>query len=266
MLHPLMKCFLQVSAMVSDHKPVRRERKYSTSSTASSGSTYSTPPLSAPPRRRRPPPKPPARASSAPLMTATPPNSAQQQSSLVAMEIPQAPPPHHTPLQMMQAVTLLPFLTPQQVPHPHFMYGPVPHFQLGHTHLMPRPFSQNWTGHVADTESMQTCPQPAWTDGMTGHVTGQSDGTAGHVTGQQTWTDGTAGHVIESGRGPPDSTPLPNMSGPAQGFYSFLNDQALNSDPPSYQISSSSSIWTPGPAPSASHSQGEGLGEWPQWP
>ena len=169
---------------------------------------------------------------------------------------------HHAPLQMVQTLSLLPFIPAPQLPHPHFMYGPVTH-QLQSDHApstavpWPHPLMQDWSGMTSDIPVQQPYLQPAWTGG--GHVTRPG----GHVT-----EDSAAGFEKEGGA--ETSAPLPSIAGagPAQGFYSFLNDQALNSDLSSYQLSSSSNIWTP---PSASQSQGEELGEWPssglnQWP
>lgn len=271
-----------MTSVMSEQK-LRRERKHSTSSSASSVSTYSTP---TPPRRS--PPAPPKRASSAPLITATPPGSLGRSQQILFQSRPtpslsacsspssRVPPQYHAPLRMMRVLPLLPFISPRK-PHPHYFYSPTPLLPPptlpGSIPNMdaprPHPFTHNsgWIGQVTDANSAQIQIQPEWSGGG------------------KTSPDSA---LLESGRGPrelpmdtPHSPPSLGGCGPAQEFYSFLNNQALNSDPLSYHHSASSNIWSPPSSspegqgewpstsrapPSSSSSVEEGKGEWPSWP
>lgn len=143
--------------------------------------------------------------------------------------------PRHAPLQMIHMLPLLPFLSP--MPHPHFLYRPLPQSMQPHLNL--RPFTY-WTGHAPDANSAGYAP---WIINQTsGHVTADSP------CQNSRW-------VAESGTDPPTI----GGCGPAQEFYSFLNNQAVTSDPSSYQTTPSSSIWTP---PSISQPVKE-RGDWP---
>lgn len=241
---------------------MRRERQYSTSSSASSVSTYSSPaPVSTPctAQKRRPPPRQPKRASSAPLMTATPPQISAGQYApqlLVSNSACSTPSSHrnHAPLQMFHVLPILPFISPQ-TPHPHFQYGPT---QM-ESHQSYQHSSSNWSGQVTDADSANVSYQPPWINRTTGHMTADlvhSPQEHGNRSSNSREVDLPS--IMGCGPAQVDPPSLMGTCGPAQGFYSFLNDQALTTDLPA---TSSSNIWTP---PSSSVSQ-EAKGEWPDW-
>lgn len=201
----------------------------------------------------------------------------------------------HAPLQMFPLLPLLPFMAPP-TPHPHFVYGPVPQLpptiQTGQDHLdslsaqshpqalsgqlhptsvQPHPFAYNvlWNGQVTDASSaVPSSLQPAWVETkqvQQSHVTGgvaanlalPENRSIGHTPASHHVTCNSVDNTGQPSPGSPLATP-PGMGGcgPAQGFYSLLNNKDLTSDP-------SSTIWTP---TSSNDPSGMEEGEWPEWP
>lgn len=261
---------------------MRRERKNSNSSSVSSVSSYSTPALARHPKRR-PPPKTPKRASSAPLISVTtPPTEFGSPLKFVSPSPSSSSSPlRSAPVQMFPL--FLPFLAPPTPhPHFVYGPVPQcpPLVQSGHDHLAPDPLSAqprplsaqphplsaqphpytynmcNWNDQATDANSALQALQPAWANA--GQVQGHTLGTLeriGHTAGTLETNVSVPGgkgplnigHVQANGQcntGGPQTTP-PDIGGcgPAQGFYSLLNNKELTSDPPS-------SIWTP---PSSGH-------------
>lgn len=237
------------------YKPWQRERNHSTSSSISSISTYSSPAPSTHPPKRRPPPRTPTRASSAPLINVpTPPPELTQQNAIPQVPSVSSPAPSqsqrpqcHAPLQMFPLYPLLPFLAPP-MPHPHFLYSPMPQLP---------PVMQSG-GH----DGLSVQPHPLHYMSNSGHVTGADSADRSLLELPQVRSIGnqsTPDHVIPGHQ--VTLTELPQLNqfsgcGTAQGFYSVLNNQTTS--PPS--MSPTSNIWSP------SQPWGEGQQEvWPDW-
>ncbi len=250
--------------MAVDHKPLRRERKFSTSSSASSISTSSSSisgmsthsaPSHAPSERAC---LPPVRAASAPLILTTPPPSPFQH-AVISRQVPSVhhvqgshtPPTYdHTPVPVLPQAHF-PLVNTDPRPHPHFFYNSLPQFNtLGPD--QPHPCHTPHTSVTMETSWRPTERVPLkseWQDTRPFH----------HTTSQLTRPP-LHNDLIGC---PPPTPPTPSGiggCGPAQDFYSFLNE-ASNNNVTTPTSSQNINIWTP---PSDDQPHGEGLGVWPK--